>query len=74
MQMLRSLSLHMEMEFGIVYTNAPPMSHVQSSTLQKTTKHSCATRIITTSIGVPPPTYLGLWYQFPSAHVKMHKF
>jgi hypothetical protein len=41
----------------------PPMSNVQCSMLQNTTKHSCATRIITkpTSIGAPTPTYLGLW-------------
>ncbi len=41
----------------------PPTSHVQYLTLQKSTKHSCATRIITkpTSIGVLALTYLGLW-------------
>jgi hypothetical protein len=41
----------------------PCMSHVQCSTLQKSTKHSCVTRIITkpTSISVPTLTYSGLW-------------
>ncbi len=41
----------------------PCMSHVQCSTLQKSTKHSCVTRIITkpTSIGVPTLSCSRLW-------------
>jgi hypothetical protein len=41
----------------------PPTSHVLCSMLQKSTKHSCATKIITllTSIGVLALTYSGLW-------------
>jgi hypothetical protein len=41
----------------------PPMLHVQCFALQKSTKHSCVTRIIanSTSIGVLTLTYLGLW-------------
>jgi hypothetical protein len=43
--------------------------------LQKSTKHSCVTRIITksTSIGVLAPTYSRLWFQFLGAPLKMHK-
>jgi hypothetical protein len=54
----------------------PPMSHVQCFALQKSTKHSCVTKIITkpTSIGVLAPTYLGLWFQFLGALLKLHKF
>ncbi len=41
----------------------PCMSHVQCSTLQKSTKHYCVTRIITkpTFIDDPTLTYLRLW-------------
>jgi len=41
----------------------PCMLHVQCSTLQKSTKHFCVTRIITkpTYVGVPTLTYSGLW-------------
>ncbi len=37
----------------------PPMSHVQCSTLQKSTNHSCVTKLVTktTSIGVLVPIY-----------------
>jgi len=51
----------------------PPMSHVQCFALQKSTKHSCVTRIITepTSIGVLAPTYSRLWFQFPNAPLKL---
>jgi hypothetical protein len=54
----------------------PLKLHVQCSMLQKSTKHSCATTIITKPIfiGVPAPTYLGLWFQFPNAPLKLHKF
>jgi hypothetical protein len=53
----------------------PPTSHVQCSTLQKSTKHSCATKIITvsTSIGVLALIYLGLWSRFLGAPLKLHK-
>jgi hypothetical protein len=52
------------------------MLHVQCFTLQKSTKHFCATRIITkpTSINVHAQTYLGLWFQFLDAPLKLHKF
>jgi hypothetical protein len=42
----------------------PLMLHVQCSTLQKSTKHFCAIKIITkpTSIGVLTPTYSRLWF------------
>jgi hypothetical protein len=50
--------------------------HVQCSTLQKSTKHSCATRVIAnpTSIGVLALTYSRLWSQFLNALLKLHKF
>jgi hypothetical protein len=42
----------------------PPRSHVQCFTLQKSTNHSCATKINTklTSIGVLALTYSRLWF------------
>jgi len=51
----------------------PPMSHVHCFALQKSTKHFCATRIITkpTSIGILAPTYSMLWFQFLSAPLKL---
>ncbi len=54
----------------------PLMSHVQCSTLQKSTKHYFVVRIIAnlTSTGVPASTFSGLWFQFPSAPLKLHKF
>jgi hypothetical protein len=54
----------------------PPMSHVQCSTLQKSTNHSYVTKIITktTSIGVLALTYSRLWFQFLGAPLKLHKF
>jgi hypothetical protein len=39
----------------------PYMWHVQCSTLQKSTKHSCVTRTIPTSIDVRALTYSRLW-------------
>jgi hypothetical protein len=52
------------------------MLHVQCSTLQKSNKHYCVTRIITksTSIGVCASTYSMWWSQFPYAPLKLHKF
>jgi hypothetical protein len=52
------------------------MLHVQCSTLQKSNKHYCVTRIITksTSIGVRASTYSMWWSQFPYAPLKLHKF
>jgi hypothetical protein len=54
----------------------PPMSHVQCSTLQKSTKHSCVARIISnpTSIDVLTPIYSRLWSRFPDTPLKLHKF
>jgi hypothetical protein len=54
----------------------PPMSHVQCYALQKSTKHSCASRIMTksTSIGVLTSTYSRLWFQFLGGPLKFHKF
>jgi len=51
----------------------PPLLHVQCFVLKKSTKHSCATRIITkpTSIGVLAPTYSRLWFQSPSVALKL---
>jgi hypothetical protein len=51
----------------------PPTSHVQCSTLQKSTKHSFVIKIITkpTSISVLAPTYLGLCPQFLGAPLKL---
>ncbi len=61
MEVLKSWKLHVEMECAHV-ERCPPSSHIQYSTLQKTTSHYCTTRIIikSTSIGVPTLIYSGL--------------
>jgi hypothetical protein len=53
----------------------PPTLHVQCFALQKSTKHSCATWIITKtiSIGVHASIYSRLWSWFPGAPLKSHK-
>jgi hypothetical protein len=54
----------------------PFMSHVHFFTLQKSTKHSCAVRIVVNpiSINVFASIYSGLWSQFLGAPLKLHKF
>ncbi len=60
----------MEMDFGM-YKDAP-LCHMFNVALQKSIKHSCATRITAkpTFIGVPALTYSGLWSKFLGAPLK----